>query len=106
MVCVGVATDGREALDVTIEQSPDVLVAAAAMPHLGGVAVALQLRQIAPGIRAVLYDSKQVLPVFAAIARLAECVVARPSIAEIVTTIRTAASASPLRVPRSGDLGG
>src|SRR4030095_6992842 len=84
MVCVGVATDGREALEVTIEESPDVLVVSAEMRHLGGVAVALQLRRMAPGVKTVLYDSKQVSPVIAPIAEIAECVVARPSLAEIV----------------------
>ncbi len=75
MVCVGVARDGHEALDVTIQELPDVLVIDAELRDLDGIDVALRLRRLAPAVRAVIGIGAQLndtpLPVAVAVAMAA-----------------------------------
>jgi DNA-binding NarL/FixJ family response regulator len=51
---VGAAADGKEALAMSEEFQPDVLVLDLAMPHLGGVDVMKRLKRVSPGTRVLV----------------------------------------------------
>lgn len=51
---VGEASNGREAVDKTLELKPDVTVTDIAMPELNGVEVVRQIRQNAPKVKVVV----------------------------------------------------
>lgn len=51
---VGEASNGREAVDKTLELNPDVTVTDIAMPELNGVEVVRQIRQNAPKVKVVV----------------------------------------------------
>lgn len=51
---VGEAEDGRQAIDLTLELDPDVLLMDIAMPGLGGLEATLELRQKHPRTRILI----------------------------------------------------
>jgi DNA-binding NarL/FixJ family response regulator len=62
MECVGVAENGREAIQLTADLLPDVVILDIAMPEMDGIAVAKQIRSEYPGtailmLSAYKYDS-------------------------------------------------
>jgi DNA-binding NarL/FixJ family response regulator len=95
MVCVGVATDGREALEVTLEELPDVLVIDA---KLDAVALVLRLRRLAPRVRTILYDTERTFPELAGRTHVGGVMATGASVDEVLTAIRTAASAASTRI--------
>jgi DNA-binding NarL/FixJ family response regulator len=54
---VGVAEGGRRAVEVCVEQRPDVLLLDLSMPDLDGVGVSRRLATDAPGTRIVVFTS-------------------------------------------------
>jgi DNA-binding NarL/FixJ family response regulator len=98
MICVGVATSGREALEMTIEELPDVLVIAAEMHDLDGIAVAFDLRRLAPRVRTILYETEGTLPELARRAHVTDLVATGASVSELLTAIRSAALATSTRI--------
>jgi DNA-binding NarL/FixJ family response regulator len=95
MVCVGLATDRREALELTLEALPDVLVIDA---KLDGIAVVLRLRRLAPQVRTILYDTEHTLPELAGRMHLAGVVATGASVDELVPAVRSAASEASTRM--------
>ena len=91
MACVGVARGGREALDVTIQKHPDVLILDGDLRDLDGIEVALRLRRLAPSVRTVLYAAEPTMPELARRARLAGFVAKGAPVDELLTTVRRAA---------------
>lgn len=51
---IGVARDGREALELLAGLTPDVVVTDIEMPNMGGLELARQLRERAPGVRTIV----------------------------------------------------
>ena len=54
---VGAAADGREAADLVVEKSADVLLADICMPRMTGLETARELKRRSPGTRVVLLTS-------------------------------------------------
>jgi DNA-binding NarL/FixJ family response regulator len=94
MTCVGVAKSGREALEVTVQKLPDVLILDAEFPDLDGIEVALRLRRLAPAVRTILYSAEPTIPELARRARLAGFVVKGAPLQELLTAVRRAAFAA------------
>ncbi len=102
MVCVGVARDGHEALDVTIQELPDVLVIDAELRDLDGIDVALRLRRLAPAVRTILYGTEPAPEELARRAQLA-CFVAKGApVDELLIAVRRAAFAARTQSLRTG----
>ena len=102
MICVGVAKDGREALDVTIEELPDVLIIDAELGDLDGIDVALRLRRLAPAVRTILYGTEPAPEELARRAQLA-CFVAKGApVDELLIAVRRAAFAARTQSLRTG----
>lgn len=97
MYCVGVAKTGREALTVTTEKLPDVLILDAALPDLDGIDVAIRLRRLAPDVRTILYSDEPTIPELARRARLAGFVLKGAPVDELLTAVRRAAFAAHTR---------
>jgi DNA-binding NarL/FixJ family response regulator len=102
MVCVGVASDGREALDLTIREVPDVLVIDAELRDLDGIDVAIRLRRLAPAVRTILYGTEPTVPELARRAQLAGFVAKGAPLEELLTAIRRAAFAARTQSLRTG----
>ena len=51
---VGEASDGREALDLAIKLTPDILLMDISMPKMDGLVVAEKLRKEAPGVKVII----------------------------------------------------
>jgi DNA-binding NarL/FixJ family response regulator len=94
MYCVGVAKTGREALTVTTEKLPDVLILDAELPDLDGIDVATRLRRLAPDVRTILYCGEPTIPELARRARLAGSVLKGAPVDELLTVVRRAAFAA------------
>ena len=94
MYCVGVAKTGREALTVTPQKLPDVLILDADLRDLDGIEVALRLRRIAPDVRTILYSGEPTIPKLAARARLAGVVLKGAPVDDLLTAVRRAAFAA------------
>ena len=94
MYCVGVAKSGREALTVTTQKLPDVLILDAEMPDLDGIDVAIRLRRLAPNVRTILYSGELTIPELARRARLAGSVLKGAPVDELLTAVRRAAFAA------------
>lgn len=58
MICVGVAKTGREAIRVTVEKRPDLLLLDGDLRDLDGMEVAIRLRRLAPAVRTILYGGE------------------------------------------------
>ncbi len=99
MICVGMAKSGREALEVTVQKLPDVLILDAELPDLDGIDVALRLRRLAPAVRTILYSAEPTIPELARRARLAGFVVKGAPVDELLTAVRRSAFA-PRTQPR------
>ena len=91
MRVVGVASDGAEALRVTSDELPDVLVVDHDMPGLDGLVVMRRLRVDHPGIAVVLYTAEPEICDDAINAGAAGCVGKDDSPALLLETIRNAA---------------
>jgi CheY-like chemotaxis protein len=53
-VAVSEATDGAEAIRVALQQRPRIALLDCELPLLGGIGVALVLRELLPGLRVAL----------------------------------------------------
>src|SRR6266511_1444117 len=62
MLCVGVAKTGREAIRLTVEKHPDLLLLDADLRDLDGMEVAIRLRRLAPAVRTILYGGDPMTP--------------------------------------------
>ncbi len=102
MVCVGVARDGHEALDVTIQELPDVLVIDAELRDLDGIDVALRLRRLAPAVRTILYGTEPAPEELARRAQLAGFVAKGAPVDELLIAVRRAAFAARTQSLRTG----
>lgn len=103
MACVGVAKSGREAITVTIQALPDVLILDADLSDLDGIDVALRLRRLAPTVRTILYGAEAVAPELARRAHVVGFVAKGAPVDELLTTVRRAAFAARIsRVAASG----
>jgi len=94
MYCVGVAKTGREALTVTTQKLPDVLILDAELPDLDGLDVAIRLRRLAPDVRTILYGGGRTIPELGRRARLAGFVLKGAPVDELLTAVRRAAFAA------------
>jgi len=99
MACVGVARTGREAIRVTIEKHPDVLILDAELRDLDGIDVAIRLRRLASSVQTVLYSGEPAMPELARRARVAGFVMKGAPVDELLTAVRRAAFAA-LTQPR------
>ena len=90
MICVGVAKTGREAIRVTVEKRPDLLVLDADLRDLDGMEVAIRLRRLAPAVRTILYGGDPVSPGHGFGAFIAK----GAPVDELLVTIRRAAFAA------------
>jgi DNA-binding NarL/FixJ family response regulator len=48
------ARDGREAVQLTLDQQPDIAILDIAMPHMDGLEAVAEIRQHAPGVRVLM----------------------------------------------------
>jgi|SRR6185503_9396389 len=94
MYCVGVARTGREALTVTTQKLPDVLILDAELADLDGMDVAIRVRRLAPHVRTILYSGEPTIPELARRARLAGFVLKGAPVDELLTAVRRAAFAA------------
>jgi DNA-binding NarL/FixJ family response regulator len=92
--CVGVAKSGREALAVTLQKLPDVLIVDAELRDLDGIDVAVRLRRFAPAVRTILYSAEPTIPELASQAHLAGFVTKSAPLEELLTAVRRAAFAA------------
>jgi DNA-binding NarL/FixJ family response regulator len=96
MICVGVANTGREAIRVTVEKRPDLLLLDADLRDLDGMEVAIRLRRLAPAVRTILYGGEPMAPGHG----LGAFVAKGAPIDELLSTVRRAAFAA-LTQPRT-----
>jgi DNA-binding NarL/FixJ family response regulator len=89
-----VAKTGREALTVTTQKLPDVLILDADLRDLDGIEVALRLRRIAPDVRTILYSGEPTIPELARRAQLAGFVMKGAPADDLLTAVRRAAFAA------------
>lgn len=90
MICVGIAKTGREAIRVTIEMQPDLLLLDADLRDLDGMEVAVRLRRLAPAVRTILYGGEPLAPGHG----LGAFVAKGAPVDELLATVRRAAAAA------------
>ena len=54
---VGEATNGLQAIELTKSLGPDMIIMDISMPNLNGVETAIQIRQLDPGIRIIIFTA-------------------------------------------------
>ena len=90
MICIGIAKTGREAIRVTIDKHPDLVLLDADLRDLDGAEVAIRLRRLAPAVRTILYGGEPMAPGHG----LGAFVAKGAPVDELLMTIRRAAFAA------------
>ena len=94
IACVGVAKTGREAVTVTVQKLPEVLILDADLRDLDGLDIAIRMRRLAPAVRTILYSAEPTIPELASRAQLAGFVVKGAPLDELLAAVRRAAFAA------------
>jgi len=87
---VGEAEDGRQAIDRCKELEPDVILLDIAMPNLGGLEAALEIRKLCPGTKIIVltqYEDREYVSRFLKIG-VSGYILKKAAGAELVSAIR------------------
>ena len=93
---VGEAEDGRQAIDRCKELEPDVLLLDIAMPNLGGLEAALEIRKLSPRTKIIVltqYEDREYVSRFLKIG-VSGYVLKKAAGAELASAIRSVAVSS------------
>lgn len=98
---IGEAADGREAVEMAAQLTPDAIVMDLSMPHLNGIQATQRVLARQPGIRIVLLTAHEELASLGRLSGACECLVKGCTPQELLAALRRTRTASR-RGPSAG----